>query len=131
MNSHFRFAAALVITATATGIAACATAGTSSSPPTADSASTPFSRLASPAGQKKVGPYVWVWHTGKVGPHTMTVEADCPVKYVVVGGGSNSHGLFVGESKPNQAFDGWLVSIASYLRGYVDITVYAACAPVR
>lgn len=85
--------------------------------------------LLEPDGTKKVGQYVWVWHSGNVSnPGNTEVEADCPVNYVVIGGGAVLNGTYLYESKPNQAFDGWIVE-ASPTRGTVKITVYASCAP--
>jgi hypothetical protein len=126
MNNHFRFAAALVTIATAAGVAACATAGTSSAPPTAASVITPLGKFASPTGQKKIGPYVWVWHTAKLDKLT-TIEADCPVNFAVMGGGFRGGISDVHESFPNSALTGWVVSAYGGGRG----TVYAGCAPVK
>jgi hypothetical protein len=90
MNNRFHFAAALVTLATAAGIAACATSGTSSAPPTTASARAQSGRLTSPAGQKKVGPYIWVWKSKKLLPRDkfpQQIEVDCPSGYAVIGGG--------------------------------------------
>jgi hypothetical protein len=126
MNNGLRFATVLVTIATATGIAACATTGTSSAPPTAASASTPFGKLESPAGEKKIGPYVWVWRTAKLYKET-TIEADCPVNYAVMGGGFRGSISDVHESFPNAALTGWVVSAYGGGRGIV----YAGCVPVK
>lgn len=129
MKKLVRFICALAATATMAGCSS-ESALSSEISPGARTQAPGVSFVGSPA-EKKVGQYVWVWHTGKVGPHTATVEADCPVDYVVTGGGFNVHGMQLGESKPNQAFDGWLVSVTSFLTEYVSITVYASCAPAK
>ena len=49
--------------------------------------------LVVPDGQKKIGSYVWVWHTARVTQTDLVnAEADCPVGYVVLGGGYNHAG---------------------------------------
>ena len=83
-----------------------------------------------PDGQKKIGQYVWVWHAGRISKSgQMQVEADCPVGYVVLGGGYNSKAGIVRTPHPNQAFDGWVVNLVG--SGYEpgSVTVYASCAP--
>jgi hypothetical protein len=136
MNNRFRFATALVAIATAAGITACATAGMSSAPPTTASASTPFGKLASPAGQKKVGPYIWAWKSKKLLPRDnlpQQIEVDCPSGYVAIGGGfRNPYGyLTVLDSHPNVAFDGWIVT--AFDNGYFSgrVTANVSCAPVK
>ncbi|MGA9273159.1 MAG: hypothetical protein WBV40_01475 [Candidatus Cybelea sp.] len=84
MNIRFRFATAIVTFATAASIAACASAGTSSAPALTASASTPLGRLAGPAGEKKVGPYIWAWKSKKLLPRDnlpQQIEVDCPSGY--------------------------------------------------
>lgn len=137
MNNRFRFAAALVTVAGAATIAACATSGSSSAPPTAvNSANAPFGRFASPAGQKKIGPYVWVWKSKKLLPRDkfpQQVEVDCPPGYVAIGGGfRNPNGyLTVLDSHPNLAFNGWIVS--AFDNGYFSdrVTANVSCAPLK
>jgi hypothetical protein len=135
MNNRFRFAMALVTIATAACIAACATSGASSAP-TAASASTPFDRLASPAGEKKVGPYIWAWKSKKLLPRDnlpQQIEVDCPSGYVAIGGGfRNPYGyLTVLDSHPNVAFDGWIVT--AFDNGYFSgrVTANVSCAPLK
>ena len=136
MNNHLRFAAALVTIVTAAVIAACATVGTSSAPPAATSATTPFDRLASPAGQKKVGRYIWAWKSKKLLPRDhlpQQIEVDCPPGYVAIGGGfRNPYGyLTVLESHPNVAFDGWIVT--AFNNGYFAgrVTANVSCAALK
>jgi ABC-type Fe3+-hydroxamate transport system substrate-binding protein len=136
MNNRFRFVTALVAIATAAVIAACATSGTSSAPPTSASASTPLGQLASPAGQKKVGPYIWVWKSKNLTPKDTfprQIEVDCPSGYAAIGGGyRNPNGyLSVLDSHPNLAFDGWIVT--AFDDGYFSerLTANVSCAPLK
>src|SRR5580704_19032732 len=64
-----------------------------------------------PTGEKKVGQYVWVWHTVKVpAGRVETVEADCPIGDVVLGGGyRESDAYTIAHTTPNGRFDGWIV----------------------
>jgi hypothetical protein len=136
MKNYFGLGAALVTIATAAGIAACATAGTSSAPPTAASASAPLGRRASPAGQKRVGPYIWAWKSKKLLPRDkfpQQIEVDCPSGYAAIGGGyRNPNGyLSVLDSHPNLAFDGWIVT--AFDNGYFSgrVTANVSCAPLK
>lgn len=136
MNNHFRFATALVSIAAAAGIAACASVGSSSAPPATASASTPFGKLTSPAGQKKVGAYVWAWKSKELLPRDHLpeqIEVDCPSGYVAIGGGfRNPYGyLTVLDSHPNVAFKGWVVT--AFNNGYFAgrVTANVSCAPLK
>jgi hypothetical protein len=83
--------------------------------------------VAKPDGQKKIGPYIWVWRTVTLYKET-TVETDCPVNDAVISGGiksANSSGIH--GSYPNAALTGWIVSVFGYGRG----TAFAGCAPVK
>jgi hypothetical protein len=85
-----------------------------------------------PDGQKKVGDYVWVWHTGQVSKSgEMEVEADCPIGYVVTGGGYLSKDRLLFSPRPNAAFDGWVVTLEGSGYGPGRVTVYAGCAPAK
>jgi hypothetical protein len=83
------------------------------------------------SGEKKVGQYIWVWRTEKVPKfHESLIEADCPVGYAVTGGGyyqKLSGGVF--ESRPNGAFDGWIVEAGAGYSAANTVTAYAGCAP--
>lgn len=85
----------------------------------------------SPNAEKKVGHYVWVWHTERVNDYA-ALEADCPANYSVVGGGYHlgvRHTAYVDASRPNNTFTGWVVIVTTRTpraRG----TIYAACAPI-
>lgn len=87
--------------------------------------------LIAPDGEKKIGQYVWVWHSATVGSRSQgEVEADCPIGLVVLAGGYKLKAGSVSSPRPNAAFDGWVINL--YGSGYGKpgaITVYAACAP--
>jgi hypothetical protein len=136
MRKLFRFAAAFVTIVTTAGIAACATAGTSSAPPATQSARTASGALASPAGQRKVGAYIWAWKSKKLLPRDhlpQQIEVDCPSGYVAIGGGfRNPYGyLTVLDSHPNVAFDGWIVT--AFNNGYFAgrVTANVSCAALK
>jgi hypothetical protein len=87
-------------------------------------------------GEKRIGRYVWVWRTAKMDYTYGTIEADCPAKYSVVGGGYHMQDRFLSEgaginaSKPNDTFTGWVVVGTTHMvrtRG----TVYASCGPIE
>jgi hypothetical protein len=83
-----------------------------------------------PDGQKKVGQYIWVWHTARISKSgQMEVEADCPVGYVVLGGGYFNKAGIIQWPHPNEAFDGWVVNLVGSGYGPGSVTVYASCAP--
>jgi hypothetical protein len=84
-------------------------------------------------GEKKVGQYVWVWRSGTISSSQGSeIEADCPLNRVVLGGGYALKSGFLYEvvaTRPNAAFDGWvLIAIPGYSAPAV-VTVYAVCAP--
>jgi hypothetical protein len=94
-----------------------------------------FTRPAfvAPDGQKRVGPYIWVWHSAKVPPSgNQEINADCPLNYVALGGGYAVKGGFIlFDNKPNAAFDGWVITgIGGYNQG-ATVTAYASCAPAQ
>jgi hypothetical protein len=85
-------------------------------------------------GKRKVGQYIWVWHSQRLSVSgKASVEADCPLDYVAIGGGYNTgKGVYLlFESKPNPAFNGWIVSVFAGGSGFggTTVTVYASCAP--
>ena len=84
-----------------------------------------------PNGEKKVGTYVWVWHTESFSKgQSGTVEADCPIGYAVLGGGyQESENYTISHTTPNEGFDGWIIDAGGGPYGNV-VTVYASCAPV-
>jgi hypothetical protein len=93
-------------------------------------------RFFRPAGEKKVGGYVWVWRSEKIASGGQRVVAtDCPSDYAVLGGGyevSPSVGVFIFYSKPNNDLDGWTFSVAnSSSNPPVTVTIYASCAPAK
>jgi hypothetical protein len=124
ISGVIRFAAVAAVVILV-GCAGGDAAGTSSAPPTAASASTVSSYRGS-EGHKKIGPYVWVWHTVKLAKET-TIEANCPVNYAVIGGGFRGAISDVHASFPDSALTGWVVSAYGGGQG----TVYAGCAPVK
>lgn len=87
--------------------------------------------FVSPMGEKKVGQYVWVWRTEKIPvDHERQIEVDCPIDYVVTGGGYRESNAFgVGETTPTPGFDGWVVEAFASYSGPNTVTVYAGCAP--
>jgi hypothetical protein len=90
-------------------------------------------RFVGPDGQKKVGDYIWVWHSEKFSPsNTGEIEADCPLAHVVIGGGYSVKGAFsVGATTPNAAFDGWIITGLSGYNEGATVTAYASCAPAK
>jgi hypothetical protein len=125
ISGVIRFAAVAAVV-TLVGCAGGDAAGTSSAPPTVASASTPVNSYRGSEGHKKIGPYVWVWHTVKLAKET-TIEANCPVNYAVIGGGFRGAISDVHASFPDSALTGWVVSAYGGGQG----TVYAGCAPVK
>lgn len=90
--------------------------------------------FGTPNGQKKVGQYVWVWASKKVqSGGSATIEADCPMNYVVLGGGSkNPVFMFTSQNMPNASFDGWIMQVGnSTSNPPTTVTVYASCAPAK
>jgi hypothetical protein len=86
--------------------------------------------FTTPDGEKKVGDYVWVWHTERIAErHEEAVEADCPVGYAVTGGGYRDTANDVLYGMPNPGFDGWIVEAAARYSEPNTVTVYAGCAP--
>lgn len=86
--------------------------------------------FAAPNGQKKIGPYVWVWHTAKLNQRgDATIETDCPVNYAVIAGGFRSKDTNFKGGYPNQALTGWIVIAFGYAGN--KATVFADCAPVK
>jgi hypothetical protein len=90
-------------------------------------------RFVGPDGQKKVGDYVWVWHSATISKDSgREVEADCPVNYVVISGGyTESRPFAVGATTPTQGFDGWVVDAFASYSGSNTVTVYAGCASAK
>jgi hypothetical protein len=91
-------------------------------------------RFFRPAGEKKVGEYIWVWRAEKIrSGGQKVIEADCPHGYAVLGNGYQVDPpdlIYTGYSKPNGGFDGWTVSAGnSSSNPPVTVTVYASCAP--
>lgn len=86
-----------------------------------------------PDGQKKVGAYVWVWRSGVIASSQAgQVEADCPLGRVALSGGYALKSGFLYEvvaTKPNPAFDGWVLIAIPGDSGPATVTVYALCAP--
>lgn len=83
-----------------------------------------------PDGEKKLGQYIWVWHTQRlVKDRQVTVQALCPAGYVVLGGGYIGKGGFAeyGE-RPSQTFDAWDVLVTVDYSPAI-VTAYASCAP--
>jgi hypothetical protein len=90
-------------------------------------------RFVGPDGQKKVGDYVWVWHSETISKSSAReVEADCPIDYVVISGGyTETRSFAVGATTPTKGFDGWVVDAFGSYSGSNTVTVYAACAPAK
>jgi hypothetical protein len=87
-----------------------------------------------PAGQRKIGQYVWVSEKFVIPPYIgVDVYADCPANHVVTGGGYDveSGALVVTATKPNSAFDRWVILGLRNHSDYIKLTVYAACAPIK
>lgn len=98
-----------------------------------------------PSGERKVGQYVWAWHSAKleVDRSGKTIQADCPAGYVVLSGGYHvaidSGGPAITASNPNQALNGWTVEVSptdaptssTELRSIATVTVWATCAPAK
>lgn len=87
-------------------------------------------RTLGPAGQRKEGQYVWVRQKFVIPPGIgVDVEAECPLGYVVIGGGYDveSGTLHVTATKPNLAFDRWIVSGKRNFSEYIKVTVFASC----
>jgi hypothetical protein len=89
--------------------------------------------LKGPDGQKRVGSYIWIWRTAKVEGYIKSVEVDCPLKYFTTGGGYQAKGALIFGSKPNAAFDGWILQALAQGSGppSISVIVYAACAPAK
>ena len=123
---HVFIASALAVVS----LAGCNSAGMQSSGPAVNGQPLRYDLVGS-SGEKKVGQYVWVWRTAtvKVGEGYKTIEADCPSNYAVTGGGFRLQGGFVNASKPNDAFDGWVIVASS--TGTSHDTTYAGCAPAK
>lgn len=114
----------------ALGLAACDGGSTSSQPAMAASMLQQRDAFIGPAGQKKIGSYVWVWHTVPVIGSAL-VEADCPVNYMAISGGYRGKPTLGYESYPNQAFTGWIVKAWVEGSRSLSATVYASCVPAR
>ena len=63
--------------------------------------------------------------------HEEEIEADCPVDYVVTGGGYHQTAVGVFEQTPTSGFDGWVVEAGAGYSGPNTVTVYAGCAPAK
>jgi hypothetical protein len=89
-------------------------------------------RTLGPAGLRKVGQYTWVWDKFVIPPNiSVDVYALCPSDHVVIGGGYDleSGSLVLKATKPNAAFDRWIITGARNHSDYIRLTVYAVCAP--
>lgn len=136
MNSS-RISVALIIAVAGAAIAGCGntggSTGWSTEPSTIATVPQPEIRFARPNGQKKIGPYVWLWQSKVLtGEKVVQIKAECPANDVVLGGGygaSNGYG-HIYYSHPNTAFDGWVITANG---GYhpVVVTVFASCAPAK
>ncbi|HVR45194.1 MAG TPA: hypothetical protein VMT95_00930 [Candidatus Binatia bacterium] len=137
MKCNLVFALVIAVAAAALFVGCNAVSAQSTSPgsvnPEVSTGVFPASASMSPTGHKRVGTYVWVWHTAKVSGSIKSIEAYCPHQYFVTGGGYRAMGAFVYGSTPDPAFDGWI--LLAYPQGSgppsVSVTVYAACTPAK
>jgi hypothetical protein len=91
-------------------------------------------RTPSPAAERTYGHYVWVWQKFVIPPYIrVDVHADCPPDHVVIGGGQEveSGDLVLRATKPNSAFDRWIVSGPADHSNNIRLTVYAVCASIK
>jgi hypothetical protein len=131
---------ALAILPAISALAGCDNAGMQSQSQFASSQAreqNPSSDFIGPAtGQKKRGPYWWVWVSATVPPDAShTFLAYCPKNYVVTGGGYSESGpgpFSVGVTEPHLPdLSYWLLEVnnnSQYYKGRV--TEFAVCAPM-
>lgn len=85
-------------------------------------------------GEKKVGGYVWVWHSQSIPPSGRSViTVDCPLNYVALGGGYKNNDYIIVSDMPNAAFDGWVIDAINggSNPNKLPVTAYVACAPAK